>query len=330
MSRLKLTFACGRYDRTEALRTGEVSVEGVDLNYLPIEAPREIFDRMVGGHEFEISELSSSEFISLSGAGKCPFVALPVFPSRMFRHGFIYINTRKGIRTPKDLEGKRVGVALYTQTAAIWIRGHLAHQFGVDLSTLKWVQGAVEMAGTHGKPHALPLLRPVDIVENESPKSLGDLLAAGEIDALVGSRQPDTLGRHPDVARLFPNYHEIERDLFRKERIFPIMHLVAIRKDVHEKHPWLANSFYKAFVEAKNWALARLRFSGSQRTMLPWQNAELDEINDVFGGDPWPYGVEPNRPTLEALMTYMVEQSFIAKAIPIDDLFLPLPGAMGH
>lgn len=326
MPRLSLTFACGRYDRTEALRTGEVAVEGVDLNYIPIESPREIFDRMVGAQEFDASELSASEFICLKSAGKCPFVAIPAFPSRMFRHGFIYINTRAGIRTPKDLEGKRVGVALYTQTAAIWIRGHLAHQYGVDLRTIKWVQGAVEIAGTHGKPHALPLLRPVDIVENEDPRSLGDLLAEGTIDALIGSRRPNTLGRHPDVARLFPNYREVERELYRTAKIFPIMHVVAIRRDVYDAHRWVANALYKAFVEAKDWALARMRFSGSQSTMFPFHWDEVDEIDATFGGDPWPYGIEPNRPTLEALMQYMVDQDFIPRAIPIDDLFVALPG----
>jgi 4,5-dihydroxyphthalate decarboxylase len=330
MSRLSLTFACGHYDRTNALRTGEVAVEGIDLNYLAIESPRNIFDRMVGGQEFEVSELSASEYICLTSAGKCPFVAIPVFPSRAFRHSFIYVNTKAGIRSPKDLEGKRVGVALYTQTAAIYIRGHLTQQYGVDMSTIHWVQGAVEQAGTHGKPHSLPVLKPVDLVQSDSPLSLGDLLANGEIDALIGSRRPLTLGTHPDVARLFPNFREIERDLYVQKKIFPIMHLVAIRKDIYEAHPWVANSLYKAFVDAKKWALERMHFSGSQSTMMPWHAAAVDEIDEIFGGDPWPYGVEPNRPTLDAFMQMLVEQDFIERALPIDDLFVPLPGAMGY
>jgi len=329
MSRLALTFACGSYDRTEALRTGEVAVEGIDLNYLSIEAPREIFDRMVGGLEFDVSELSCSEFVSMTAAGKCPFVALPVFPSRMFRHGFIYINKNSGIRLPKDLEGKRVGVPLYTQTAAIWIRGHLMHQYGVDLDSLRWVQGAVEKTGAHGKPHALAPLKPVHIVQNNTSHSLGELLVKGEIDALIGSRQPDELGRCANIARLFQDYRCVERDFCLQTKIFPIMHLVAIRRDVYEKNRWIANSLYKAFVDAKNHALARMRFSGSQCYMLPWQRADVDEIDEVFGGDPWPYGVEPNRPTLTALVQYMTEQNFIAQPMPIEDLFVPLPGAMG-
>lgn len=329
MSRLALTFACGSYDRTEALRTREVAVEGIELNYLSIEAPREIFDRMVGGLEFDASELSCSEFVSMTAAGKCPFVALPVFPSRMFRHGFIYINKNSGIRGPKDLEGKRVGVPLYTQTAAIWIRGHLMHQYGVNLDTIRWVQGAVEKTGTHGKPHALAPLQAVNIEQNKSRHSLGELLANGEIDALVGSRQPDELGHSANIARLFPDYRCVEREFYVQTNIFPIMHLVAIRQNVYEDNRWIANSLYKAFVEAKNFALARMRFSGSQCYMLPWQRADVDEIDEVFGGDPWPYGVEANRPTLAALVQYMTEQHLIAQPMPIEELFVPLPGAMG-
>jgi 4,5-dihydroxyphthalate decarboxylase len=329
MERLKLTFACGPYDRTEALRTGDVEVEGIDLVYTSIQSPREIFDRMVGELEFDLSELSSSEFISMKGAGACPFVALPVFPSRLFRHGFIFINERSGIRSPKDLEGKRIGLPLYTQTAAIWIRGHLMHQYGVDLETIRWVQGAVEKAGSHGTPHAPPLLKPANIELNRSAYSLGELLARGEIDALVGSRQPETLGRCREVVRLFPNYREVEREFYEKTKIFPIMHLVVIRRDVCESNPWVANRLYRAFVQAKNWALNRMRFSGTQCYMLPWQFAEVDEINQVFGGDPWPYGIEANRPTLEALVQYMSEQNFIATAIPIEDLFVPLSGEAG-
>jgi 4,5-dihydroxyphthalate decarboxylase len=324
VSKLPLTFACGPYDRTDALKTGDVRVEGIDLNYLEIQGPREIFDRMVGGLEFDLSELSSSEFISMTGAGKCPFVALPVFPSKAFRHGFVCVNRRAGIKAPKDLEGKRVGVPLYTQTAAIFIRGMLAHEYGVDLDNIRWVQGAVEKAGTHGTPHALPLLKPVPIELNDTGKSLSDLLAAGEVDAVLGSRLPDSLGRHPDVVRLFPDYRTVEREYYEKTRIHPIMHLVAIRKDVYERNVWIASSLYKAFVEAKDRAVEGMRFSGAQRYMLPWLFADLDEIDEVFGGDPWPYGVEANRPTLEALVTYMYEQHFIPKRLPVDELFLPV------
>jgi 4,5-dihydroxyphthalate decarboxylase len=281
---------------------------------------------MMGGREFDVAELSASEYTSLHGAGICPFVAIPVFPSRVFRHGYVFVNTRSGIRTPKDLEGRRVGLPLYTQTAAIWARGHLQHQFGVDLSSIRWVQGAVEKAGTHGAPHAPPLLAPVRIEQNQSGAPLGDLLARGDIDALIGSRKPESFGRHPDVARLFPDYRALERKLYETTKIFPIMHLIAIRRDLYERHRWIATSFYKAFVESKRRALARMRYAGSLGYMLPWLLAEIEEIDEVFGGDAWPYGIEPNRPTLRALVQYMFEQHFIAKAIPIEDLFIRLPG----
>jgi len=329
MSRLALTFAACRYDRLEAIREGNVTIDGVDLTCLTLKSGRQVFDRMVGGQEFDIAELSASEFISLTGAGNCPFVALPVFPSRVFRHGYIFINTRAGIRTPKDLEGKRIGVPLYTQTAAIWARGHLAHQFGVDLSSIRWVQGAVEHTGTHGKPHAPPLLRPVAIEQNTSGASLTELLARGEIEALIGSRKPEAFGRHPDIARLFPEYRARERELYEIAKIFPIMHLITIRRELHERHRWLATSCYEAFVESKRRALARLRYAGSLAVMLPWLQSEIEEIDQVFGGDAWPYGLEPNRPTLEALVQYMVEQHFIAKPIPIEDLFVEVHAPSG-
>jgi 4,5-dihydroxyphthalate decarboxylase len=321
MASLRLTLACGRYDRTEPLRTGDVTVEGIDLHYIPIDEPRQIFDRVARG-EFDLFELSASEFVSAFATGTCPYVALPVFPSRVFRHGFIFINTRAGIRTPKDLEGKRVGVPLYTQTAAIWIRGHLQHEYGVDLDTIHWVQGAVEKSGSHGQPKVPPLLKPVTIEINEGGESLGDLLAQGKIDALLGSRRPETLGKHPDVARLLPNYREVEREFYLRTRIFPVMHLVAIRREVYEKNPWIAGNLYRAFDNAKKFAVARMKFSGSQSYMLPWQFADVDEIEEVFGGDPWPYGVEANRPTLEALVQYMVEQNFISTPVGIESLFL--------
>jgi 4,5-dihydroxyphthalate decarboxylase len=321
-----LTFASCRYDRLEAIRDGDVAVEGVELNCITLKSGRDVFDRMVGGKEFDVAELSASEYISLHGAGDRSFVAIPVFPSRVFRHGYIFVNTRCGIRTPKDLEGRRVGLPLYTQTAAIWARGHLQHQFGVDLSSVRWIQGAVEKAGTHGTPHAPPLLAPVRIEQNRSGTPLADLLARGDIDALIGSRKPESFGRHPDVARLFPDYRALERKLYETTKVFPIMHLIAIRRDLYERHRWIATSLYKAFVESKRRALARMRYAGSLGYMLPWLLAEIEEIDEVFGGDAWPYGIEPNRPTLKALVQYMLEQHFIAKSIPIEELFIPLPG----
>ena len=329
MPRLSLSFACCRYDRMEAIREGAVAIEGIDLDCITLKSGREVFDRMVGGREFDVAELSASEFISLHSRGGCPFVALPVFPSRVFRHGYIFINTRRGITAPKDLEGRRVGLPLYTQTAAIWARGHLMHQFGVDLDSIRWIQGAVEKPGSHGKPSAPPLLRPVTIDQNAGPEPLGALLAGGEIDALIGSRKPAEFGRHPDVARLFPNYRALERELYRTTGIFPIMHLVAIRRDLYERQRWIAASLYNAFVESKRRARERMRYAGSLSAMLPWLIDDVEEVDEVFAGDAFPYGIEANRATLQALVAYMVEQHFIARAIPIEELFVPIVGASG-
>ena len=323
---LKLTFACGSYDRMEPLMAGAVVPKGIDLEFVATESPREIFDRMVGSQAFDVSEMSTSELIAMTGAGACPFVAIPIFPSKAFRHGFICINRNSGIKTAKDLEGKRVGVPLYTQTAAVWVRGHLAEEYGVDLATIKWIQGAVEKVGTHGTPHALPLLKPADITQNETGRSLSDMLANGEIDALLGSRLPDSLLESDQVVRLFPDYRAVERDFYVRTKIHPIMHSVAIRKELYQAEPWIAAALYAAMEESKAQALARLRVSAAQKVMLPFLFADLDEIDEIFGGDPWPYGVEPNRPTLEALIRHMADQHFIAAPMTAESLFVPVDG----
>ena len=329
MSDVDLTFACGLYDRMLPLYRGDVKPAGINLRFLPMDGSagaREIFDRMGGGQEFDVAEMSSSEYISHVAAGKSPFVAIPVFPSRVFRHGMVTINAKSGIKSPKDLEGKRVGVPLYTMSAGTWIRGHLQHDYGVDLSKIHWVQGAVNKPGPHGHPSTLPLLKPISLEDNESGRSLNDLLEANEIQALVGTVLPKSYGKNPDIVRLFPNYREIEKDLYRRTKIFPIMHLICIRKDVYQQYPFIASSLFDAFCESKNIALSKMRDLGTLQYMLPWLTADLDEIDDVFGGDPWPYGIDPNRPTLEALMLYLHDQHIIGTKIPIDDLFVPTYG----
>jgi 4,5-dihydroxyphthalate decarboxylase len=188
------------------------------------------------------------------------------------------------------------------------------------------VQGAVEKGGAHGDPHAPPLLAPAAIEANLSGRSLSELLAAHEIDAIAAARRPTV--RHPDVAPLFADAKAVERAYFRDTGIFPIMHLVAIRRGVYEANPWIASSLYKAFTASKNWALERMRHTAALRYMLPWLDHDVDEIDEVFGGDPWPYGIEANRPTLTALVEYMAEQHLIAKPLPIEDLFVPLPGLL--
>ena len=323
MAKTPITFASGLYDRVVGLATGSIPVEGVDLNFINIDSPREIFDRMSGSQEFDASEYSSSEFISRFCAGQCPFVAIPVFPSRAFRHGFVVVN-RKFVTKPKDLEGKRIGLPMYTMTASIFIKGMLQHEYGVDLSTIEWVEGQINGGEAHGAPTTMPLVRPVPIVQNKSGKSLSALLEAGEIHATIGTGLPNALGKNPDIQRLFPDYREQERAYFQKTGIFPIMHLVAIRKDVYERHPFVATSLFKALTAAKQQALIKMRAVVSLRYMLPWMNADIEEIDRIFAGDPFPYGIEPNRKTLDALIMYLHEQHLIEKPVKIEELFAPI------
>jgi 4,5-dihydroxyphthalate decarboxylase len=228
------------------------------------------------------------------------------------------------VREPKDLAGKRIGVPLYTQTAAVFMRGLLAEDYGVDFSGVHWIEGAINQAAPHGRPTVLPVLRPVSITANQTGRSLSDLIAAGEIDAILGTSLPASIKTSPDVVRLFPDFREREKDYYRRTRIFPIMHTVAIRRDVYAAHPFVAQSLYAAFCAAKDRALEKMRYLGALRYMLPWLTADVDEIDEVFGGDPWPYGIEPNRPTLEAAIRYLHDQSLIAAPLAVEDVFEPL------
>ena len=323
MSGVPVSFACAAYDRMVPLLTREVKPEGIDFNFIPIAQPREIFDRMAARLEFDSCEFSSSEMISQLGAGGSPLVAIPVFPSRMFRHAFITVN-RERIKSPKDLAGKRIGVPLYTMTAAVFIRGMLQDEYGVDFSRVQWVQGAMNEAGSHGNPAPPPLLRKVDIRINDTGRSLSDLIDAGEIDAIIGTDFPAAMRTNKSIVRLFPNFPEVERDYYRRTGIYPIMHLVAIRRDLYERHPFVAKSLYVACCKAKDIAMARLRYPRALATMIPWSVEQVELMEQTFGSDFWPYGVEPNRKTLEALVRYLVEQGLIAKPVAIDDVFVPV------
>jgi 4,5-dihydroxyphthalate decarboxylase len=325
MPQLPLTFACGLYDRMLPLYTGDVRVEGVDLKFHVEDNPRVIFDRMARDLAYDVAEFSSSEFVSRFVAGQNPFVAIPVFASRVFRHSFIFIN-RKYIKNPKDLSGKRIGVPVYTMTAAIFIRGLLSDEHGIDFSNCEWLEGDINSAKPHGDPTILPTAKKLSISANRTGKSLSQLLEAGELQAIIGTGVPEAYGRNPDIVRLYPDYRAAEMEYYRRTNIFPIMHTVVIRRDVHDKNPEIAKNLFQAFNAAKNLQLSKMKYRGTLRYMLPWMHAEIDDIEQVFGGDPWPYGIEPNRPTLDALVRFLVEQGVIAKAPKVDDLFVPLHG----
>ncbi|EXJ71290.1 uncharacterized protein A1O5_05096 [Cladophialophora psammophila CBS 110553] len=301
MPPVRCNFASALYDRMVPLAMGEVQPAGLSVNFIDVHHPRDVFDRMIANQEFDASELSSSEYITRHVAGDRTFIALPVFPSRVFRHSFIVVNKDK-IKEPKDLNGKRIGVQLYTMTAAVFIRGLLQHEYGVDISSIEWVEGKMEGPGSHGKPSALKPLKPINITQNTDPtKSLSDLLEAGEIDATIGADIPACLGKAPHI--------DLEMDYYKRTGIFPIMHLVAMRRDYYEQNKFAASALFNALDDSKELARKRMESTGALRYMLPWLPQELDEIHEVFGEDSWPYGIEENRKTLEALVQYLHDQS---------------------
>ena len=323
MRELPLTLACGAYDRTEALRNGVVQPEGIELTYLAIQSPPEIFARMIKHQEFDVAEMSTSHYLTCRAKGEFPFLALPIFPSRVFRHGFIFINTHANIKTPKDLEGKRVGVPEYRQTAAVWIRGILKQEYGAAWGKMHWFEGGINEP-RHQDVLDLRPEGPVSLRFIDEGKTLSGLLEAGEIDAMIGARNPASLKASPHVQRLFPNYRETERDYYRKTGIFPIMHTLVIKESLCREKPWVVHSLYKAFKDAKRWGLKQAKFSGTLRYMLPWLLADLEELDEVFGPDPWPYGLEPNRKTLQTLVDYLVDQGFLRQPVDLETMFTPI------
>jgi 4,5-dihydroxyphthalate decarboxylase len=324
MPNLSLTIACGPYDRMEGIRTGAVQIEGIDSTYVAIQSPPEIFARMMKTQAFDVSEMSLSSYLSNRTRGEFPFIALPVFPSRVFRHGNIFIHRNAGIERPQDLRGKRVGTFGYRQTASVWIRGILADEYGVELRSIRWVEGGLDtpwQGDSRQDAHSIPGVR----FERASEQTtLSNMLADGEIDALVGARIPPSLGRSPDVRRLFPNYREVERDYFQRTGIFPIMHTLVIREELYRAKPWIGVSLYKALVASKELALRDMRFSGAMRYMVPWLYDDIDEIDELFGGDPMPYGLEPNRHALETFARYLHAQGLVDHPVGIDELFVPI------
>jgi 4,5-dihydroxyphthalate decarboxylase len=323
MTTVPITLSCGPYDRVEALREGLVQPEGVQLTYVPVQSPPELFARMIKKGSFDAAEMSLSLYTQLRLRGDFPFIALPVFPSRMFRHGYVFVNRRSGIRDPRDLEGRRVGVQEYHQTAGVWIRGTLSSEYGVDLTTIRWREGGVNAPR---RPDVLDL-RPVGELDIEfvgDDVCLDELLEDGAIDAYLGARRPRSYGISADVVRLFPDPRSVERAYFARTGIFPIMHTIVFREDVLDRHPWLAESMFKAFEASKRVCLERMRFSGSSRYTLPWLHADLEEVDELFGGDPWPYGLEANRATLETFVGHLVDQRFLDEPVDVAELFVPL------
>lgn len=323
MEKLHLTVACGDYDRTKALQDGTVQPEGIRLNYLPLQA-EEIFWRMGGHREFDASEMSLSNQITMVSRGNSPFMAIPVFPSRFFRHSCIFINTDSGIQKPQDFKGKKVGAPEYSITAAVWIRGMLQDDYGVKSHEMEWLVGGQEETGRKERV-ALQLPPEIRVTPIADDKTLNGMLESREIDALISARAPSSFVKgSPKIRRLFPNYKEVEIDYYKRTKIFPIMHVLVIRRALYEQHPWVARSLYKAFSEAKERAIgAMLKITNTHAATLPWLFAEVEELKSLFGADWWPYGIEPNRHVLETLTRYMQEQGLIERPVKVEEIFAP-------
>lgn len=316
---LPLALACWDYDRTKALRDGVVRPSGIDLTYVEIPAV-ETFYRMVRFREFDVAEMSLSSYVR-SLLLDAPFMAIPVFVSRAFRHNSIYVHANGPVREPADLAGAVVGIPEYQVTAAVWIRGILATHHGVPVESVRY-----RIGGLHhpGRVEKLPIALPdsIDYATIPPDRTLDEMLVTGEIDALYSPRTPDSFRlRRPEVRRLFGDPKSAERAYFEQTGIFPPMHTVVVRRDVYERHPWVASSLFTAFADAKAAAADRLEQSAALVDMLPWLYADVEEAQAVMGHDYWPYGLEANRATLDVFLDYMQAQGLTERRLAVDELF---------
>jgi 4,5-dihydroxyphthalate decarboxylase len=319
---LKLTLACWDYDRTRPLIDGRVKPKGIELD-IQLHRPRLTFQRMLDDREFQLSELSLASYTALKARGQCPYHAIPVALSKIFRHSCIYLRADSGIRTPQDLKGKRVGTSQYSSTGLCFMRGFLQHEYGVRSEDMHWFMGGLN---SFVEPPLIPLNLPPQIKLDflKEGQTLEQMFDRGELDALLSLYIPKSfLQGAPHVKRLFPNFKEIEQDYYRRTKIFPIMHTVVVREDIHKEHPWVAASLYRAFCEARDLAVDGLYDTDALRLALPFLIDHVEETWRVFGKDFWAYGLEPNRPTWEAIGRYVHEQGLAPRTVSADDLFVP-------
>ncbi len=306
---MQISLACGDYDRTEALRDGTVGIPGMEIRYV-VAKPPELFERMLKKREFDAAEMSFSTYLRVWEKGDPGLVAIPVFPSRNFRHGNIYVQSSSDLREPQDMVGKRIGIADYGVTAAVWIRGFLWHDFGVRPMDVRWVTGkkSAPVAG-------------VEMEEAPPGARWEELLLQGKIDALIQTGMPAELGKR--VRRLFADPKRVEMDYFRRTGIFPIMHTLVLRQEVYQEYPWLAKGLYDAFEQAKKKCQDEMYQSSTLKYSLAWLVDDIEEEKELLGDDPWPYGLKANSRVLETLVTYVWEQGLIAQKPKIEELFVP-------
>ena len=312
MRKLQLTLACGRYDRTQALIDGRVQPEGVNLTFLPLR-PGETFWRMLNHGEFDASEMSLSSYTILRSEGDTRFIAIPVFPSRVFRHSALYVRSDATIESPQDLKGKRVGVGDYQMTAAVWVRGFLTHDYGVKPEDIVWVTG---------KP--IRSIKPPDGISVESipaETTLEAMLQRGEIDALISVMIPGGFGT--TVRRLFRDSRKVEMDYYSRTRIFPIMHTLVLKTELYKEKPWLAVSLYQAFCRARDIAYRSMYDTDALTISLPWIVDEVEGARRLFGPQAWDYSIDGSLLTLNALLAYLDEQKLAKRRMSVGELFVP-------
>lgn len=322
MTKLAVSLATGHYDRVMPLRLGEVQPEGIELNHqlMPVE---DVFWRMLRHQEFDAAEMSLGAYVTLVGSGNAPFIAIPVFPSKFFRHSCVFVNTHAGVKRMEDLRGRRVGVPEYAMTAIVWLRGILHHEHGVSPDQVIWCRGGLN---SPGRTEKVDLRIPANVKIEELPpgKTLSCMLERGELDAAFCARAPDSfLNGSPNVGRLFAEYKQVEQAYYRRTGIHPIMHTVVISKRFYERNRWMARSLYRAFEEARRLACKRLYDSSALSVMLPWMISEAEEGRALFGQKYWAYGVADNRAALETFTQYAVEHGITPRKLEVDSLFAP-------
>lgn len=320
MGNIHITIATNDYDRTRAIKDGMVGVDGCDVTYLTM-LPEEMFFRAVRYAELDVTELSFSTHMLQTQRGDAQYLGLPIFLSRVFRHSGFYIRTDRDIKTGADLKGKTVGVPEYQMTAAVWQRGLLKDEFGIEPWEISWRTGGLEETGREERtPINLP--SKYDCQRIGPDQTLSKMLEDGDLDAVICPPVPSCLQNNAaNVGRLWPNFREAEQDYYRRSGLFPIMHILGVKKSLAAVYPWLPANLYKAYRQAKDLAFKELEALGALKISLPWVGAELAETRALMGEDVWPYGVEENRKPIEALIRYSAEQNLTAPGLTPEDLF---------
>jgi 4,5-dihydroxyphthalate decarboxylase len=320
MSALELSVACCPYDRTRAIFDGRAQIDGCSIFVTPLE-PEEAFHRAFKFQEFDVTELSLSSYTLTVSRNESAYVAIPAFVSRLFRHSGIYIRTDRGITSPADLRGKTIGLPEYQITANVWIRGILEDEYGVPPASIHWRQGGIEEPGrTERAPLRLP--PDIDLKPISADRSLSELLELGELDGVIGARAPSCFLRGAaNVARMFPDYRAAETAYYKKTGIFPIMHVIGIRRSLVERHPWLPVNVYKAFLEAKQICMRELAQIGHLYCSLPWSVSEREAAAALMGEDFWSYGLEANENALDTFVRYHHGQGISTRRVAPRELF---------